>query len=226
MNFTIKLKKIKSIEKIEGAWTNEDYIMLLELFEYPDAISIPESELFDMLSMAISDFEPEEAAEVVLKYKLSDRLNNGQIKNLSHEMLLDNVSEEYPDISLHYPLFNINQLLYDAYNGKFPRGLASVIDFELSFKDKIEITKEIVLRTMGDLLSEKSLLKRLFSTQLDSENELKDAESIIWELTPMGENAYQLITSDYWLNREDIDKEEFSGVLSEDEINHPKPESD
>jgi hypothetical protein len=220
MNFTIKIKKIRSIDKIDGSWTSEDYINLLELFDYPDAANVPETELFDMLSMAISDYEPDEAAEVILKYKLCNTLNDGQIKNLSHEMLEDKVSEEYPDISLHYQLFNINQLLHDAYNGKFPRTLASVIDFELFFKNKIEITKEVVLRTMSDLLSEKSLLKRLFNTQLDSEKELKDAESIIWELKPIGENNYQLITSDYWLNHEDFEKEEFSGVLREDEINH------
>ncbi len=220
MNFTIKIKKIRSIDKIDGSWTSEDYINLLELFDYPDAANVPETELFDMLSMAISDYEPDEAAKVVLKYKLCNTLNDGQIKNLSHEMLEDKVSEEYPDISLHYQLFNINQLLHEAYNGKFPRTLASVIDFELFFKNKIEITKEVVLRTMSDLLSEKSLLKRLFNTQLDSKKELKDAESIIWELKPIGENNYQLITSDYWLNHEDFEKEEFSGVLREEEINH------
>lgn len=220
MNFTIKIKKIRSIDKIDGSWTSEDYINLLELFDYPDAANVPETELFDMLSMAISDYEPDEAAKVVLKYKLYNTLKDGQIENLSHEMLEDKVSEEYPDISLHYPLFKINQLLHEAYNGKFPKAVASVIDFELSFKSNIEITKEIVLRTMSDLLSEKSLLKRLFNEQLDSNKELKDAESIIWELKPIGENNYQLITSDYWLNHEDFEKEEFSGVLRDDEINH------
>jgi hypothetical protein len=220
MKFTFRLKNIKSISKIEGSWTNTDYINLLELFNYDDAKSTPEAELFDMLSMAITDFEPDEAAEIVLKYKLSGSLNDGQISNLSHEMLEDKVAEEYPDISLHYSLFTINQLLHDAYNGKFPKTLASVIDFELILDEKMEVNKEIVLRTMSDLLSEKSLLKRLFSEQLDSEHEFKDAKSIIWELKSISENAYQIISSDYWLNREDFDKDEFSGELEDDEIDH------
>ncbi len=87
-------------------------------------------------------------------------------------------------------------------------------------KATLDITKEIVLRTISDLLSEKSLLKRLFNEQLDSENELKDAESIIWELKSMGENIYQLISSDYWINKEDFEMDEFSGELGEEEINH------
>ena len=222
MNFTIKLSKIKTIEKIEGYWKNEDYVNLLEMFDFSDAKSIPESELFEMLSLAISDFEPDEAAEIVLTYKLKGVLKEGQIKNLSHEMLEDKVAEEYPDISLHYPLYNINQLLYKAYNGKFPRTLASVLDIELSFSGKLDITKEIVLRAISDLLSEKSLLKRLFNEQLDSEKELNDAEDIIWDLKPMGENIYRIISSDYWMNEEDFDREEYSGELREEEITHGK----
>lgn len=222
MNFTIRLKKIKSIEKIEGYWKKEDYIKLLELFDYSEASSVPESELLDMLLLAISDIEPDEAAETVLRYKLNSILKEGQIKNLAQEMLEDKVAEEYSDISLHYPLFNINQLLYEAYNGKFPNTLASVIDIELFFKSNIYITKEIVLRTLSDLLSEKSLLKRLFNEQLDSEKELNDANSIIWDLKPMGENMYQFISSDYWINEEDFEMDEFSGVLRDEEISHPK----
>lgn len=172
--------------------------------------------------MAISDFEPSDAAEIVLKYKLNNILKEGQIQNLSHEMLEDKVAEEYSDISLHYPLFNINQLLFKAYNGKFPKTLAAIIDIELSFVGSLTVNKEIVLRTISDLLAENSLLKRLFNEQLDSEKELKDAESIIWELKPTGENNYQLISSDYWFNKEDFDTDEHSGVLREEEIIHPK----
>lgn len=219
MNFTLKIIKLKSVTKIEGFWTIEDYRNLLALFDYPDALGIPDPELFEMLSLAISDYEPNEAAEVVLKYKLENSLNEGQIHAISHEMLLDKIAEEYPDISMHYPLFNINQLLHDSYNGKFPRTVASVIDFELSFQDKIEITKDLVLRTFSDLLTENCLIKRLFGDQLESSQPFKEAQNIIWELRATGKDSYQLLSSDYWINREDFKNNEFSGSLSEDEIN-------
>ncbi|MBT8324096.1 MAG: hypothetical protein HKN99_07805 [Winogradskyella sp.] len=222
MNFKIKLHHIRSVDKIESYWTKEDYIKLLELFDYTDAQNLPESELIEMLFMAITDFEPEEASEILLNYKLKDVLKEGQIKSLSHEMLTDKVAEEYPNIALHYPLFNINQLLYAAYNGKFPKTLASIIDIELHTDQEITVTKEIILRTISDLLSEKSLLKRLFNDQLDAETELKDAESIIWELTTTGDHTYQLISSDYWLNKEDFEIDEFKGILKEEEISHHK----
>ncbi|NNC96270.1 MAG: hypothetical protein HKN92_11985 [Chitinophagales bacterium] len=220
MKFTIKINSIKSIEKIEGFWKNEDYKNLLEEFDFTDADSLNETEYQEMLLMAITDFEPDEAAEIILKYKLSDKLNEGQITNLSHEMLEDKVAEEYPDISMHYPLFNINQLLRDAYNGKFPSTIASVIEFELDFKEQITITKEIVLRAISDLLSDKSLLKRLFQEKLDSEEQLNDADSIIWELHKMADSRYQIISSKYWMDEEDFEFQEFSGELREEEIGH------
>jgi len=40
--------------------------------------------------------------------------------------------------------------------------------FELIYKTKIKITKEVFLSTMSELLSDKSLLKRLYSGKLDS----------------------------------------------------------
>ena len=39
--------------------------------------------------MAISDYEPEEAASIVLEYKLSHYLNANQIEQISNEMLED-----------------------------------------------------------------------------------------------------------------------------------------
>ncbi len=101
----------------------------------------------EILFMAISDFEPEEAATIVLNYKLSDFLNDNQIEQISHEMLIDKISEEYADISLHHQLFNINQLLYKAYNGTFPNAKATIVDFEIQPNENI--TKETVLKTFN-----------------------------------------------------------------------------
>jgi len=220
MKFTIKKTNIKTVDSIKGYWKNEDYKNLLELFDFADAASVADNELLEMLSLAISDFEPPEAAEIVLKYKLSDHLNIGQIENLAHEMLLDKIAEEYPEIPLHYTLYNINQLLYKAYNGKFPNTLASIIDIDLTFGGEVTVDKDIMLRTLSELLTSRSLLKRLFSDKLESEKELKIADGIIWELNPQGGTQYQIISSDYWFNRDDFEMDEFSGTLTDEEINH------
>jgi hypothetical protein len=58
---------------------------------------VPKENLSELLS--ITDFEPNEAAAIVLDYKLSDSLNEGQIQ-ISNDMLIDKISEEYPEIAM------------------------------------------------------------------------------------------------------------------------------
>ncbi len=171
--------------------------------------------------MAITDFEPNEAAAIVLSYILSERLGKGQIDQVSNDMLLDKVSEEYPEIDLHYDLFNINQLLYKAFNGKFPNTKATVVDFSLVSKDGYdrEITKEIVLKSFNNGISDSNLIKRLFAEQMTTDKEFVEAEAVVWELNKKDSTNFTLTTSEYWLHKEDFVTSEFEGecVLPEED---------
>lgn len=211
MNYKITVTNISLLEEIENYWSNADYVKLLELFDFPDAKSIKPENLLEMLFMAIQDFEPNEAANVVLTYKLAEFLNEGQIDQVSNDMLLDKVSEEYPDISLHADLYSINQLLFKAYNGTFPNAKASKLSLEINALDNSEqeITKEVALRLLTNGLTERSLIKRLFAEQLSSDEKFEEAKDIIWYLNNKGGNAFEIITSEYWLDREDIANPEF-----------------
>ena len=214
MNFTLKIKDIKTINEIIGYWTNDDYIKLLEDFDFPDAKNSNHLELRTLLEMAITDFEPHESAEILLRYKLNDKLSGSQIRNLSYEMEEDNEAEDNPDINLHYPLFSIIQLLYKSYNGRFQNAKATKMEIELSFKGDADIilTKELALKSISKVLSHKSPLLRLFENQLNGKELFGDAEKVIWELHDNGQNEYTIITSDYWINKEDILAYEFSGL--------------
>lgn len=221
MKFSIKINNITSVEEIENFWDNNDYINLLELFNFPDANTLKPESLKEMLQMAITDFEANEAAEIVLRYRLSERLTEGQIAQISNDMLLDKVSEEYPEIDLHYDLFNINQLLYKAYNGKFPNAKATIVDFSIVSIDGNDqhITKEMVLKAFDAGVSDRNIIKRLFKEQMSTDMVFVEAESILWELIKKDETNYTLITSEYWLNNEDIEVLEFEGncLISEEE---------
>ncbi len=222
MKYKVTITNIKSVEELDNSWANNDYRKLLELFDYSDTANIKDAELKEYLFMAISDFEPSDAAAVLLNYKLSEELNEGQIASLSHEMLLDRVSEEYPVIKLHVTLFNINQLLYKAYNGIFPNAKATILDFELIALngDSQEITKEIVLKSLVHGLTPSALLIRLFEEQLKSETTFEEAVGILWDLKSTGENSFQLTTSTYWLSKDDFSTGEFKAevLIEEDEI--------
>ena len=120
MKYKISIEKVSNVDEIREYWTKEDYIQLLKKFDFPDAEDSDPENLRELLFMAISDFEPSEAALLVLDYQLGEQLSEGQIEQISNDMLIDTVCEEYPEMELQAPLFHVNQLLFKAFNGKFP----------------------------------------------------------------------------------------------------------
>ncbi len=211
MKYLVKINNVKSTNELEGAWNNDDYKELLVRFEFPDAEQIKTTELKEYLFMAISDYEPNEAAAILLDYKLSDSLAEGQIDNLSHEMLRVKVSENYTDIQLHRDLFNINQLLYKAYNGKFPDARVNIVQFEITDEHNapVEITKETALKVLSQGLSENNLMNRLLSDQLEGRAPFPEAEGIVWDLQNKGNTIYSMTISEKWLTKNDFTNMEY-----------------
>jgi hypothetical protein len=214
MKYGIKIHKISTVDALSDAWKVEDFKELLKRFDFANDEVNDFKELQDLLFMAIADREPNEAASIVLDYKLSDHLNEGQIDSLSYEMLVDKISEEYPVIGLHKTLFSINQLLYKAFNGKFPNTKATIVDFEItpSANADNEITKEIVLKSITQNLDSHNLIKRLFGKQLSAEEEFEEANDVIWELHK-NDNQYKMITSDYWMGKNEFLSDEFEADI-------------
>jgi len=217
MNYQIAIKNIDTVNEVEGYWSDQDFIQLLGKFNYPDGATAEKSSLPELLEMAISDYEPNEAAAIVLDYKLGDQLSEGQIEQISNNMLIDKVCEEYPEIHMQGALFHVNQLLFKAYNGKFPNAKASVVHFSMTPMDGelIKLTAENVLKLLNNGLSDRNLIKRLFENQISQNIPFPEAEAIIWELTTEDNVNYNLVTSENWINKEDITEYEFESVLED-----------
>ena len=211
MKYQVKINSVKTVDELEEAWNNTDFKALLEKFGYPDAAKINQNELKDYLFMAITDFEPIEAAALLLDYKLSEVLTEGQTDHLSREMLREKVAENYSDIYIHKILFSINQLLYKAYNGKFPYTRANVVEFEMrpEHDEETELTKETVLKALSISLSESCLLNRLLKEQTEGKVAFPEAEWILWDLQNKGNYHYLMITSEKWLNKDDFENREY-----------------
>jgi hypothetical protein len=220
MKVNIEIKSIYSIDEIPNYWTNEDYIALLDAFGFEDGKSIKPENLQEMLFMAIGDFEANEAAQIILNYKLSNDLNAGQIEQISNEMLIDKVCEEYPEIHMQGRLFHVNQLLFKAYNGKFPNTKASVVHFSMTPTngEVKELRAEDILKLLNNGLSDRNLIKRLFEDQMTQNIPFPEAEGIIWELNTADNINFSLVTSENWINNEDITASEFESLLEEIEV--------
>jgi hypothetical protein len=205
MKYAIKIHKISTVNELPNSWSVEDYKALLTKFNFPNAEGSDAAELQGLLCMAIADYETNEAAAILLDYKLSEHLNEGQIDQLSHEMLLDRISEEYPKIELHKELYMINQLLYKAYNGKFLNTEATLVDFEITPFSNADpkITKEIVLKCFAKNLDSHNIIIRLFRSQLEGDEKFEEANDVLWDLEK-NENGYRLTTSNYWMHKEEF----------------------
>jgi len=212
MNYHMVINSVKTVEEFTDAWTNADYIELLDRFGFPDGEKSKPEDLEELLFMAISDFEGPEVAAILLDYKLSEHLTEGQIEQMSHDMILDKISEEYSDISLHHDLFNINQLLFKAYNGTFPSAKATIVEFEITPNQ--DVSKEVVLKILDKTLANNNIIKRLYADQLEGKEAFDEADDIVWELKNTGGNSYIMTTSEYWISRDEFKDAEFDATIA------------
>ncbi len=219
MKYKVKIENAHTVDEITEYWSNEDYIQLLDKFEYPDAEDTGTEGLRELLFMAITDFEPSEAARIVLAYKLGEHLSEGQIDQISNDMLNDKVCEEYPEMELQAALFHVNQLLFKAYNGKFPSSSATIIECSVTPLDENNetvLTKEMLLRLLNDGLSDRNIVKRLFEDQINGNADFPEAENIIWDLQHPEENRYRITTSGNLIKKDDIVSSEWESKIEID----------
>jgi hypothetical protein len=206
--FTVERLSFQHLAALPDAWQNADYLALLNALSYDNPEAIAPTELKEMTQLALTDLEPAEAAGVVLAHVAGEELTKGQTEQLAHQMPTEKLWEENPNFALHQKFFNATQLLYDAYNGKFPHPQA------VEFKVKITATNPAdlalldhepaaaLLRLLAPGLSDRALLHRLFGEQLAG-GEFPEASDILWQLTSSDKTAtsvvYDIISSDYWL---------------------------
>ncbi|GAA3936668.1 hypothetical protein [Hymenobacter algoricola] len=208
-DFTVERLSFNSLSELPNSWTNQDYLALLSLLNFDSPEAIEPAELKAMCQMALTDLEPTEAAELVLGYLFPDDLNAGQIQNLAHNMLTEKLWEENPELEHHQGFFKATQLLYEAYNGKFPRAEAVQFQVQLTAADPAGLAifdtlpEAPLLRLLAQGMPDNALLKRLFSEQLAG-TRFPEAQHIIWQLQPGArtENAisFDVVSSAYWLD--------------------------
>jgi len=205
--FTVERLSFQHLAALPNAWQNTDYLALLDKLSYENPEAIAPAELADMTKMALTDLEPAEAAEVVLGHLAGEELTKGQTDQLAHQMQTEKLWEENPNFALHQKFFNATQLLYEAYNGKFPHPQA--VEFKVKITASADDltaldhdTAATLLRLLAPGLSDRALLHRLFSDQVAG-GEFPEAASILWQFTPSEKTAdsvvYDIISSDYWL---------------------------
>ena len=207
-NFTVERLSFQHLAELPTAWDNADYKALLAKMDYDNPDEIDPAELKAMCQMSITDLEPTDAARLVLEYLFADELKEGQIDQLAHQLQTEKLWEENPRLELHEGFFNATQLLYEAYNGKFPRPQAVEFKVKVTTADGANLAvfdenpAAPLLRLLAPGLSDSALLHRLFGDQLVGTT-FAEAPAILWQITPSDQTAtsvvFDIIASDYWL---------------------------
>ncbi|MVN74978.1 hypothetical protein GO988_01420 [Hymenobacter sp. HMF4947] len=206
--FTVERLSFQHLAELPTAWQNTDYQALLAKLDYENPSEVPPAELKEMCQLALTDLEPAEAAQLVLGYLFADELKEGQIAQLAHQMETEKLWEENPRLELHEGFYNATQLLYDAYNGKFPHPQAVEFAVKITAADAADLTvfqpepAPALLRLLAAGLTDHALLNRLFGEQLAG-TAFAEAPHILWHLTPSDQTAtsltFTVISSAYWL---------------------------
>jgi len=208
-NFTVERLSFNTLTELPNFWQPQDYKALLLETGYDNPDEIEPAELKAMALMALTDLEPAEAAQLVLGYLFAEQLTTGQIENLAHQMLTEKLWEENPELSQHAGFYRATQLLYEAYNGKFPRAEAVQFQVQLTAETPEDVAvfatqpEAPLLRLLAQGMPDNTLLKRLFHEQLAGTS-FPEAPSIIWQLKTVSQAdktaVFDVVSSAYWLD--------------------------
>ncbi|WP_027392456.1 hypothetical protein [Aquimarina latercula] len=205
--FEVELLKFEYLKELPNFWTFKNYRELLTLLEYGDTSDISAEDLKEMCLLSLTDNEPEEAARIVLEYVFKERLTSGQLDNLSHEIVDEKLWEEYSDLSMHEDFFNVTQLLYEAFNGKFPHPEAVKFQIKITTKDEEDLWvfkkngESALIRLLTQGMPKNTLINRLYNYQIRS-NEFNEARDIVWQYIQIETNnnsvTFEILSSAYW----------------------------
>ena len=211
--FDVFVSSVKVIHDMPGTWFDDDYRNLLAKLEVDDVGDESGSDLFEMTLMALQDMEPEDAADVILAYKLADSISAGARHNIVQDLLEDQRPwEEAADIKLHARIFAAAVLLHKAFPSSFSRPdmMQVILHVSATVSEAGELIVNppqaaFVARMLADALSENSILERLFDEQLQAHS-FPEAEGIIWHaefgeplLTGNSSADLTVYSSEHWL---------------------------
>lgn len=228
--FKVEILSFLKMSEIENAWKADDYIALLSMMDIAkdELGGMSEPELREMCLMSLNDFEHHESAKFLLTHIFKDKITEGKIDQLSHQMIENKLWEEHADSAYHWSLFNVYGLLRKAYNGIFkePTGVKFTIKITANNSESFEIFDSslhaVIVRLLSNGLPEDAILNRLHEEQISGET-FPDAKNILWILKELSitkeERQYEITSSELWFG-------ELEEVVRFDAKAHPDVEEE
>ncbi len=190
------------IRRLPDTWTVADYRRLLDLLDIDDAETYSDADVEEMALMALQDRDAEESMQIVLTHYTDGLFSLGQIKNLCEELKEESAWEEYPEIDHQRALYVCVDLLNMAFPGDYPEPSAAAVHLTLAGPGLGRahavhpLEPETLLRIVGRIQDEGSILNRFFSRQIAGAA-FPEAQSVIWRLDPTVTRADEIAVTFY-----------------------------
>lgn len=227
-NYTVSDIKVAKAKELPDSWSKQDYLTLLNELDVEDLESLSDSDLHEMLVMALQDKELVSAAEILLEYKLGNVLDDGDRQHIAEEYLHSELWDEHADMSLHKELFNIGILLHDGFSGQMTEPVCGRVTFNLRPYDKDaadDLNKgdlaSLLVRVIANGMDENAKLNRVFEDQIN-EGPFPEAKDILWKFNKKvgtsdesGSDIIELYLSYEWVKDFPIDNNYDSNAFSD-----------
>ena len=172
------------IHELPGDWAPAALQSLLADLEIEND-DVPESDLLDLVLMALSDLEPHEAGVAVLRTVFGNRMSAGVRANLASDLQEDRPWEEFADLSFQAGIFTATVLLQKALPKMYGIPDATLADCALrATTDKdaklvANLPNDQLLRALAPGLGARSIVTRLYEEGMRG-GPFPEAEHIIW----------------------------------------------
>ncbi|MCM8539155.1 MAG: hypothetical protein NE328_02700 [Lentisphaeraceae bacterium] len=210
MKYEYNITEIEYEEKenLPGAWKADDFRALLKEIDFDDYDTVAESDLLEMLVMALDDMGIEDAGEAVFSFIMGDKMSKGQIQNSIHKLEDENLWENYAEIELHSKMFEVAWMINKVFGGTYKKPICINLKMiVLGSKEALDslsskLDKGNFLRLLSSGMGEHFVINRLYEEQLKKDR-FPDAEGIVWQLNSelKGDSIIiEAISSDFWFD--------------------------
>lgn len=185
-SFSVSVLQHRRLGVSDSAFGQADHRALLEAADFDGIDEIAPEDLREMCLLVLQEREPREAALLVLRHHLGDRMTKGQLQNLAQELGDDKHWEHYADMSMHEGIFHVSSLLWAAFPSDFPTPDALGLTVRVVPENDAArallgegMTEPFLVRLLADGLPPDAMLHRLFEDQLAGTC-FPQAASIVW----------------------------------------------
>jgi hypothetical protein len=221
--FGLRIDEWVEIHELPGCWPTEKLREVLRLADLDDAVT--DEEAPEMAVMALQDLDEQRAGELVLEVVFRDAMSSGVRQNLVDDLYADRPWEHFAGVDKQVGLFDAVVLLQRAFPTRF--GMPDAVclrldvhapDAEASAWLRDRPSASLLLRLLASGMEDDALLKRLYESELASDDFL-DAPAILWQIREVSSSEagdptarlYDIYSSWQWLGPLE-DRERWEGI--------------